>query len=186
MQSATYVPHSPSCYNFIVVQYLNCYAPSGRPTCSTATAPPCCSRIEHNAGLTGAIGPSQAKVWRKSTDGRRDQSEPPFSPFLSFIPFHPTNKLTHLVDSALAQESLFRRRPLTSTLNYPIASFPSLSSDVQLRAQCEIADFQSRRDELQKAVDDYIENILGSDCWPLQTTERKRRGSRATRRGMKR
>ena len=105
---------------------------------------------------------------------------------LSFIPCHPTNKLTHFVDSALAQESLFRRRPLTSTLNYPITYFSSLSSDVQLRAQCKIADFQSRRDELQKAVDDYIEKLLGSDCWPLQTMERKRRGSRATRQGMKR
>ena len=92
------------CYNFIVVQFASnisiaIYAPSGRPTCSTATAAPCCSKIEHNAGLTGAIGPSQAKVWRKSTDGRREQSEPPFSFFHSLPPNQQTNTSRRLCPS---------------------------------------------------------------------------------------
>jgi len=85
----------------------------------------------------------------------------------------PTNQLTshtqrRLVDSALAQESLLQaEEDLSQALSITQTTyFPSLSSDVQLRAQSEITDLQSRRDELQKAVDDSIEKLLGSDCWP--------------------
>jgi hypothetical protein len=73
-----------------------------------------------------------------------------------------------LVDSALAQESLLQaEEDLSQALSITQSTyFPSLSSDVQLRAQSEITDLQSRRDELQKAVDASIEKLLGSDCWP--------------------
>lgn len=77
-------------------------------------------------------------------------------------------RIKRLVDSALAQESVLQAdENLSQALSITQSTyFPSLAPDVQLRAQAEITDLQSRRDDLQKAVDASIEKLVGSDCWP--------------------
>jgi len=57
--------------------------------------------------------------------------------------------------------------------------------DVQLRAQSEITDLQACRDELQKAVNDSIEKLLGSDCWPPLDRRHEEEVKRRIRWGMK-
>ena len=115
------------CYNFIVVQFAsNISIAMPHPDDPPVPPPPplpVVPELSTTLDSPGLLDPLK----RKFGESRRMGDENKVSLLsISFIPCHPTNKLTHLVDSALAQEPLFRRRPLTNhQLPFPFLGRPT-------------------------------------------------------------